>query len=111
KYADLKPIVRKTMYNIPLTLFLGKTLVEYDQQFNNRADLVAKINQAFPASQLNGHKPDCNLLDSTRLGYHGSYTRSRIIDTQGECHQVKVARVKCSSCGQTWSVYPSILIA
>lgn len=99
------------MYNIPLTLFLGKTLNEYQDQLNNRADLLAKINQAFPCDQLKGHKPECQLRPTSRLGYHGSYTRSRIIDTEGRCHQAQIPRVKCGDCGQTWTVYPSILIA
>jgi hypothetical protein len=98
------------MYTIPLTLFLGKTLSDYHHQFNNRAELLAKINQQFPALRLNGHKPQCQPTEKSRLCYHGSYTRKRVIDTEGQCHQVPLARVRCSACRQTWTVYPSIII-
>jgi hypothetical protein len=98
------------MYTIPLTLFLGKNLSEYNQQFNNRAELVAKVNQEFPPQLLRAHKPQCQPNQASRLVYHGSYTRQCVIDTQGQRHRVSLARLRCSECRQTWTVYPSILI-
>ena len=105
------------MYNIPLTLFLGKTLSEYTQNFLDRKSLLEVVNREYPLHRLRGHKPTCLLSDEAtveteanqthpRLGYHGSYVRKCIWDTHGQCHQVPIARLGCPQCRQTWSVYP-----
>lgn len=97
------------MKNIPLILFLGKNLTEYAEQTADLRTFTTKINQAFPAFQLEGHKTHCSSDQNTLLGYHGNYQRTRIIDTEGQLHQVLIHRVYCPSCRQTWTIYPSIL--
>ena len=96
--------------NIPLMLNLGKNLTEYTQNTADHHALCQLVNAEFPADRLNGHKATCTPLGDTRLGYHGSFTRTNLIDTTGQKHTVTIHRVHCPLCKQTWSVYPSLLI-
>src|SRR4051794_39072318 len=98
------------MRNIPLIVYLGKNLTEYHQQTADYRTLTHQINEHFPADQLEGHKTEC-ILDATgSLAYHGSYLRTKIVDTEGQIHQAKIHRLYCPKCRQTWTVYPSILV-
>lgn len=102
------------MKNIPLMLFLGKNLAEYNQQTADVRTLTQQINRQFPPDQLEGHKATCpsnsNPTAPSSLAYHGSYLRTKIIDTEGQIQQARIHRVYCPKCRQTWTVYPSILI-
>jgi hypothetical protein len=96
--------------NIPLMLNLGKNLTEYAQNSTDHAVLCRLVNAEFPAEQLDGHKSACRPQPQTQLGYHGSFVRRKVIDTAGQKHQVRIHRVHCPLCKQTWSVYPSFIL-
>jgi hypothetical protein len=98
------------MKNIPLIVYLGKNLTEYAQQTADVRTLTQQVNQHFPADQLEGHKSECQLEANSSLAYHGSYLRTKIVDTEGQIHQAKIHRLYCPKCRQTWTVYPSILV-
>lgn len=93
--------------NIPLMLDLGKNLTEYAQNTADHQALCQLVNTEFLAARL---KPNCCPPPDTRLGYHGRFTRTPLIDTTGQIHQVVIHLVHCPLCLQTWSVYPSLLI-
>lgn len=95
---------------IPLMLALGKNLTEYAEITSDHRTFTTLINQHFPADQLQGHWPQCQPKETTRLGYHDSYVRRAIRDTEGQLHQATIHRVHCPLCKKTWTVYPSILI-
>jgi hypothetical protein len=97
------------MHTIPLMLYLGKNLSEYSEQTQHHSTLVKRVNQEYPVAQLKGHKSEPACPQTSPLAYHGSYERRRIIDTEGQVHQVLIHRVYCPQCGQTWAVYPTIL--
>lgn len=96
--------------NIPLMLDLGKNIAEYLANTADHRALCQRVNAAFPAEDLQGHKPLCNPTAQTKLGYHGSFLRTKLIDTSGQRHQLHLHRVHCPLCKQTWSVYPSWLV-
>jgi hypothetical protein len=98
------------MKNIPLILELGKTLTEYAQITGDHRTFTTLINQHFPSEQLQGHKADCQPGLTTQLGYHGSYLRSAIRDTEGQLHQALIHRIHCPLCKKTWTIYSSILL-
>jgi hypothetical protein len=98
------------MPNIPLILELGKNVQEYRQFETDHRTLTNLVNQHFPAHRLKGHKTGCSNNQTSTLGYHGSYLRKCVIDTEGVRHQLRIHRVYCRACLQTWSVYPSILV-
>jgi len=98
------------MPNIPLMLELGKNLNEYRTLVSDHRTFTNLVNASFPAYRLQGHKTGCLIDHRHQLGYHGSYQRNCIIDTEGVRHQVRLHRVYCPKCQQTWSVYPSILV-
>jgi hypothetical protein len=91
-------------------LELGKNLQEYAEFELDHCTFTNLVNTNFAAYRLQGHKTDCSNDPTTRLGYHGSYLRKCVIDTEGVRHQLKIHRVYCPKCLQTWSVYPSILV-
>ena len=97
------------MKTIPLMLYLGKNLAEYKQQTEDHRTFTELVNQEYPAYQLQGHKPDCPCSPDTQFGYHGSYQRRKIIDTEDQVHQALIHRVYCPRCYQTWAIYPTIL--
>lgn len=98
------------MPTIPLILELGKNLTEYAELVADHRTFTTLVNTNFPAYRLEGHKTACNKDETTQLGYHGSYVRKCIIDTEGLRHQVQLHRIYCPKCKRTWSVYPSILV-
>ncbi len=98
------------MATIPLMLELGKNLKEYAELVADHRTFTSLVNRHYPADQLQGHKIGCPSDDRTSLGYHGSYLRKCLIDTEGIRHQVRLQRVYCPRCHQTWGVYPSILV-
>jgi hypothetical protein len=98
------------MSTIPLILNLGKNLTEYAEQTAQHGSLTDLVNSEYPAHQLQGHKPECQADPTTRLGYHGSYLRRRIIDTEGQRQSARIHRVYCLNCLKTWTIYPAILI-
>ena len=101
---------RKTLHTIPLILELSKNLTEYVEFVADHRTFTTLLNASFPAYRLEGHKAACNNDETTQLGYHGSYMRKCIIDTEGIRHQAQLHRVYCPKCRRTWSIYPSIIL-
>lgn len=98
------------MPTIPLILELGKNLKQYAELVADRRTFTTLVNASFPAYWLEGHKTACNIDEITQLGYHGSYVRKCIIDTEGVRHQVQLHWIYCPRCKRTWNIYPSILV-
>jgi len=96
--------------NIPLILDLGKNLAEYEQILSEHRTFTKLVNQHYPPDLLKGHKAQCQADETTRLGYHGSYSRHCIITTEGLRLSTTIGRVYCPLCLKTWTVYPSILV-
>jgi hypothetical protein len=97
------------MKNIPLILPLGKNLAQYAEITADHRTFTNLINEQYPAHQLQGHKAGCRVSTTTQLGYHGSYLRTAISDTEGHRHQARIHRFHCPYCRQTWTVYPAIV--
>jgi hypothetical protein len=107
--AEAKP----KRQNRTITLYLGKTLVEYEKNYlveSGIKDLIEKVEQA---DSLNwgclatGHKPGC--VRQLHFTHHDSYARwAKHFD--GSRTLVPIHRVRCLDCEAVFSVQPSFII-
>jgi hypothetical protein len=96
-----------------VTLYLGKTLAEYETSYLSETGLTALISKVEIADSLNWgclaneHAAGCPR--QLQFTHHDSYTR-QVKHFQGSQSTVVIHRVRCLQCGAVFSVQPSFII-
>ena len=99
--------------NQTITLYLGKTLTEYETNYLTNEGIQAVIRKVEVADSLNwgclatGHKESC--VRELHFTHHGSYTRW-VRHFKGTKSLVTILRVRCMDCGAVFSVQPAFII-
>lgn len=99
--------------NRTITLHLGNTLNEYENQYEKEPGIEALIRKVEIADSLdwgclaNGHKSACRR--QLRFTHHDSYDR-QATHYDGSQSTVTIHRVRCLECRAVFSVQPSFII-
>jgi hypothetical protein len=99
--------------NRVVTLYLGKTLAEYQALISTAGGINRLIQQFERADSLNwghladGHQPDCRRC--LQFTHHDSYRRA-VKHFDGSQSAVRLIRVRCLECGVVFTIQPSFLV-
>ena len=105
-----KPAIRQ---NRTITLHLGNTLSEYENQYQNESGIKELIRKVEVADSFDwgclatGHKVGCQR--QLHFTHHDSYDR-QTSHYDGSQSTVTIYRVRCLECGAVFSVQPSFII-
>ena len=99
--------------NRTVTLYLGKTLAEYEELISTKEGIENLVQQVEVADSINwghladGHDPDCPRC--LRFTHHDSYTRW-LKHFDGSKSQVEIIRVRCLECREVFTIQPSFIV-
>jgi hypothetical protein len=105
--------VKPKRQNRTITLYLGKTLSEYETTYLSEAGIKALIERVEIADSLDwgclatGHEAGC--ARQLQFTHHDSYSRSAKHFNGGQS-EVVIHRVRCLDCGVVFSVQPAFII-
>ena len=99
--------------NRAVTLYLGKTLAEYEELMATAGGIEQLIHHVEVADSLNwghladGHQPECPRC--LQFTHHDSYSRE-VKHFEGTKSAVMVFRVRCLECGAVFTIQPSFMV-
>ena len=99
--------------NRTVTLYLGNTLVEYEELISTEEGIGILVKQVEVADSINwghladGHHPDCPRC--LHFTHHDSYPRW-LKHFDGTKSQVVINRVRCLECGAVFTIQPSFIV-